>query len=395
VSVWLLIAAFPWLAVPAIVLWRARQSRSLDEEGDTAPPGTPMVSVIIPARNEAHNIERCVRSVLSSRYVPLEVVLVDDHSVDGTADRARSAASGDARLRILAAPPLPDEWFGKQWACWQGVLAARGDVLCFTDADTEHTPDLLPRAVNVLHRRGADLLSVFGRQELGTFWERVVQPQVFFMLAARYGGTERVNQARRVSDKIANGQFLLVRRESYVAIGGHAAVRAKVAEDLALAQRFFAQGRRAVLVLGTRQLTTRMYTSLAEVVRGWMKNIFAGSLDAVPLGRAGRALLPLALLSGPVLTLAPLAVLATRLLWPLPPALALWSGICAVATLLWWVAIYTIFARTILAPTTFTAVAPVYALAFPLGAAVLLYITARALMRGRRVEWKGRAYRAG
>jgi chlorobactene glucosyltransferase len=395
VSVWLLLAALPWLIVPAIVLWRARRSRSLDDENDTLPPGAPTVSVIIPARNEAHNIGRCVRSVLSSRYTPLEVVLVDDHSEDGTADRARLAAAGDDRLRIVPAPALPDDWFGKQWACWQGALVARGTLLCFTDADTVHGPDLLPRAVNALHGRGAHLLSVFGRQELGTFWERVVQPQVFFMLAARYGGTERVNQARRVRDKIANGQLLLVRRDAYAELGGHSAVRAKVAEDLALAQRFFAEGRRSVLVLGTRQLTTRMYTSLGEVVRGWMKNIFAGSRDAVPLGRAGRALLPVLLLAGPVVTLAPLVVLAARLLWPVPPALALWSGLCALGTLVWWVVIYTIFARTILAPPTFNTVAPAYALAFPLGAVVLLYITARALIRGRKVEWKGRAYRAG
>ncbi|HJU66345.1 MAG TPA: glycosyltransferase [Gemmatimonadaceae bacterium] len=394
-SGWLFLAVIPWLILPPLALWRARSSRSLDEESGIVPDDAAMISVIIPARNEAHNIERCLRSVLASTYPALEVVLVDDHSEDGTADRARLAAGTDDRLRILEAPALPNGWFGKQWACSRGALAARGDLLCFTDADTVHAPDLLVRAHNALRARDADLLSVFGRQEVGSFWERVVQPQVFFMLSVRYGGTERVNQSRRVSDKIANGQFLLVRRSAYDSSGGHGAVRAKVAEDLALAQRFFAEGRTAALVLGARQLTTRMYTSLGEVVRGWMKNIFAGSLDAVPLGRAGRALLPLLLLSGPVFTLAPVLVLGSRLVAPLPAALFQWSVIASLATLAWWGVIYTLFARTILAPPSFASVATAYALAFPLGAAVLLYITARALIRGRRVEWKGRAYRAG
>ncbi|MGH7718399.1 MAG: glycosyltransferase family 2 protein, partial [Gemmatimonadaceae bacterium] len=308
-SLWPLLAALPWMVIPAVVLWRARESRSLDDESPDPPACGPLVSVIIPARDEARSIERCARSVLESDYSPLEVVIVDDHSDDGTGDIARRLAREDSRLRVIAAAPLPDGWFGKQWACSCGAALARGAILCFTDADTVHAPDLLPRSVGALQARGAALLSVFGEQELGSFWERVVQPQVFYLLAARYGGAERVNRSPRVTEKIANGQFILVRRDIYESLGGHASVRDKVAEDLALAQRFFAAGGQPVLVAGARQLSTRMYCSLGEIVRGWMKNVFAGSADAVPFGAAGRALLPLALLSAPIATLAPPAVL--------------------------------------------------------------------------------------
>ena len=101
---------------------------------------------------------------------------------------------------------------GKQWACATGAAAATGEILCFADADTTHAPDLLPRAANALRTRGAALLSVAGHQELGTFWEKVVQPQVFAVIAGRYGGGDRVSRARRPVDKIANGQCLLMTR---------------------------------------------------------------------------------------------------------------------------------------------------------------------------------------
>src|SRR6185437_14783611 len=118
----------------------------------------PLVSVIIPARNEARNIERCVRSVLASTYPSLEVIVVDDHSTDATGSIARAMAAHDSRLVVIDAPDLPAGWFGKQWACATGARAARGQLLVFTDADTRHAPDLLSRAVNALRDRDASLL---------------------------------------------------------------------------------------------------------------------------------------------------------------------------------------------------------------------------------------------
>jgi chlorobactene glucosyltransferase len=228
--------ALPWIAFPIFAVWRVGRRTTLDRFPEAAPADGPLVSVIIPARNERRNVERCLRSVLAARYPALEVFLVDDHSEDGTGAIARSIAASDARLRVLESPPLPAGWFGKQWACATGAGAARGDVLLFADADTEQAPDLIARAVSAKRALGADLLSVAGRQELGSFWERLLQPQIFSILLVRFGGTEGVNRARRPEDVIANGQCFLVRRASYDAVGGHAAVRDKVAEDLMLAQ---------------------------------------------------------------------------------------------------------------------------------------------------------------
>lgn len=372
----------PWILPPLITYIRLRRSRSLDDQSVTPPENPPLVTVIVPARNEAHNIARCVTSILSTTYPRLELIVVDDSSTDGTADAARAGAAGDPRLRIVRNTPLPEGWFGKQWACTTGARVARGDILQFTDADTVHASDLVTRSINAMQNTGADLFSIAGAQELGGFWERVIQPQIFTILSMRYGGTESVNQSTRISNKIANGQCIFVTRQSYDAIGGHASVRTSVAEDLMLAQRFFAARKNVVLMVGVKQLSTRMYASLGEIIDGWRKNVFAGGLDAVPFGKVGQSILPLALLMPPLLELLPpLALLLAVLGIPTGSTAMAWAIISTVATLLWWIVVY-VTVRT----------NPLYALAYPLGALVLLYIFFTAVIRGRRVSWKGRTY---
>jgi chlorobactene glucosyltransferase len=384
-----LAAAWPWLVFPAVILWRLRRSRALSEWPAEAPADAPRVTVIIPARNERHNIGACVRSVLSTSYPDLAVVVVDDHSDDGTAEAALEAAAGDARLRVVSAPALAPGWFGKQWACAAGAAATaapapRGEVLCFADADTTHAPDLVGRAVNAMRGLDAGLLSVIGRQELGTFWERVAQPHVLAMLAFRYGGTEHVTRSPRRSDKIANGQCLLVTREAYEAVGTHASVRRAVSEDLVLAQRVFDGGRAVALVTGGPQLATRMYTSLGDLVRGWRKNVYAGGREAIPFGIVGQAVYPLLLLVTPVATLGPPLAAAAGALGLVSAAATAWTAVAAVALLVFWAIGYRKFDLS-----------PLYALTYPLGAAVLLWIVLGAIARGSRVSWKGRNYTVG
>jgi len=372
----------PWIVPSLITYIRLRHSRSLASESDSPPENPPFVTVIVPARNEARNIAQCVTSILSTRYPRLELVVVDDSSTDGTAEVARKAVAGDPRVRIVKNSSLPAGWFGKQWACATGAKVARGEILQFTDADTVHSPDLVTRSINAMQRTGADLFSVAGRQELGGFWEKVVQPQMFTVLSMRYGGTESVNQSARVSNKIANGQCIFVKRTSYEAIGGHGSVRSSVAEDLLLAQRFFGARKSVVLMLGVEQLSTRMYASLSEIITGWRKNVFAGGLDAVPFGKVGLSIFPLALLMPPLLEiLPPLALTLTVLGVGSAGAVMLWALISSAATLLWWIVVYTTIDEN-----------PLYALVYPLGALVLLYIFFTAVIRGRRVSWKGRTY---
>lgn len=379
-------ASLPWVLVPVILALRARGSRWLSEFSAIAPHGAPLVSVVIPARNEAESIERCARSVLRSSYPRLEVIVVDDRSEDGTGEIARRVALDDERLRVISANPLPQGWFGKQWACTQGAAATTGDILCFTDADTQHGDDLMVRSVNGMLDRRADLFSVLGAQEMESFWERLVQPQMFAMLTGRYGSTEVVNRSTRVFDKVANGQFFLVRRAAYLELGGHEIVRGKVAEDLALAQLFFARGKRTMLVAGLDQLSTRMYRSLGALLRGWMKNVYAGGIYALPGGGnlAGRLAAPVLLLAPVAMMLTPPAVLFLSTWVATAPAITAWAAIATGAMLLFWLAVYALHFR----------LPPWYALLFPLGGLVVLYIIVRAVLRGRRVAWKGREYRS-
>jgi chlorobactene glucosyltransferase len=378
-----LIAALPWVVAPIVVAIRRRDSRSLDEFSADPPSDAPLVSVIVPARNEAHGIERCLRSILGTTYPRVEVIAVDDQSTDGTADLASAIARNDPRLLVFTTAPLPRDWFGKQWACATGAAKGKGTLLCFTDADTEHGPDLLARAVNAMRARKADLFSVVGRQEMGTLWEKLVQPQVLTVLEAWYGGTETVNRARQAWRKIAAGQFLMIARAVYDETGGHEAVRHTVAEDLMLAQRFHRLGKRVVFMEALNQLSVRMYTSFRELIGGWGKNVYAGGIHALPPGRFWRITFPFGLLLSPLFNLAPLVVLLVGLSVSAHGAVLLWAIVSTAAVLLMWMVLYDEAKQPML-----------LGVLYPIGSAVTLYIFVSAIARGPRVKWKGRVYHA-
>jgi chlorobactene glucosyltransferase len=376
-----LLWSLPWIVPPIVVIVRSLRSRSLDDTPADTSQNAPLVSVIIPARNEARNIERCVRSVLSTAYPNVEVIVVDDHSSDGTGDIARAIAANDPRLAVIQAPNLPPGWFGKQWACASGARAASGSLLCFTDADTTHAPDLLSRSINELRARHADLITVAGAQAMHGFWERIIQPQLFALLSIRYGGTEHVSRAKRPTDAIANGQFIVVRRGTYSAMGGHELVRDVVAEDMAMAQEWVRGGRRIALLMGRDQLSTHMYSGYREAVSGWRKNIYASGRHAALGGRVGRALYPIILPLIPISALVPPIVLLLCAVGLLSGAWLPWSAIVYAASVGYWALLYLWFGQALW-----------YALLYPLGSLVLLIIAGGAILRGRKVEWKSREY---
>ncbi|MDQ2765953.1 MAG: glycosyltransferase [Gemmatimonadota bacterium] len=375
---------WPWILGPLVMLWRSRGSPSLGDESPDIPAEPTLVSMIIPARNEARNIERCVRSIQRTTWPALELLVVDDRSEDGTGDLVRALAATDARVRVIDGTPVPEGWFGKQWACAQGAREARGSTLIFTDADTAHAPDLVVRTVNAMRARAIDFFTVGGFQELGTFWERAVQPQVFYILAARYGGAGAVNRARRSSDKVANGQYIAFTRAAYDSSGGHEAVKGRAAEDLALGQLVHACGLRSELAMAIDQMSTRMYINLREVVNGWTKNLVMAGREAMPPSPTIRLLAPLLMVIAPLVNIAPIAVLIASAFTELSPSLLMWARVCSASLLVWWIFIYVRAFR----------LSPLYVLSVPLGAAMTIFIIVRATVRGRSIEWKGRRYRA-
>lgn len=375
------LAAAPWFVLPLVLLWRMKDQRTVDEYPVEPPAGASLVSVIVPARNEARNIEPCLRSILATTWPNVEVIVVDDHSTDGTGDIARRIAGGDSRVRVVANPALPDGWFGKQWACHNGALVARGSHLLFTDADTRHGPELLARSMNAAAARGADLFSVAGSQTLGSFWELVVLPHVFGLILMRYGSTERSSRSRDPFQKIANGQFILVTRRAYDAMSGHEAVRSHVAEDLRLAQEWCRRGLSVQIVSDLDRMSTRMYEGLGELVRGWGKNVYAGGRDTISLGPVGRALLrPLFPLPA-LWEIVPALVGVLALAGVASPAAGAWAGLCYGATALFWMVVYSYMRQPL-----------GYALLHPLASMVIFWIFTQAAWRGDVVKWKGREY---
>ncbi len=372
---WLLAA--PWLAMLVIVM-RRHAARRVELAGYPPKFAGPRVAVIVPARNEAANIERCLRSILDAHYDPLEIIVVDDRSTDDTAAIVERLVAEDTtagRLRLVRGVELPAGWFGKPWAIDQGYRAASGALLLFADADTVHAPELIARAVAGLEAERVDLFTVLPRQEMVTFWERLVQPHVFFVLQSRVGDVAVVNRTRTPWNGIANGQFILTTRTAYEAVGTHAAVRHAVAEDMELAQAYVRAGRDIFLVHAEEFMRTRMYRSLREIIAGWSKNLAVGAPQMLPPFPLVRRLLPY------VMWLPALA-------WVGPPAAWLvwhwpWLLAAIAASLVTWIEVY----RREQAPLW-------YALLYPFGAAMVAFIMLRSPWRGgRRIEWRGRVYR--
>lgn len=244
-------------------------------------PGTPgfaeraserrAVSVIIPARNEEHNIARCVRSAAAQNNVE-EIIVVDDQSTDGTSEILGGLQKGVPALRVVRVDELPDGWLGKCYALATGAAAASGDWLLFTDADTEHLPGSLATLLARAETEGIDLLSVSPGQVTETWWEKAVIPRVYVELARRFR-FEDVN-APASPAAAANGQYMLIRREVYERVGGHEAVRNEILEDVALARRVKLKGGRLLFLPGAPWVRTRMYRTFSEMWEGWTKNLY-------------------------------------------------------------------------------------------------------------------------
>jgi glycosyltransferase involved in cell wall biosynthesis len=227
----------------------------------------PQVSVIIPARNEEASLSSCLESLVAQSGVSFEIIVVNDHSTDRTAEIAASYAN----VRVIDAGPLPPGWTGKNNAVTAGVRAARGSWLLFTDADTVHLSGSLARAVAEAEEHHADLLSYSPEQIAVTFWEMAVLPVVFAELARQYPPSEVSDPNSR--EAAANGQYILITREAYDAVGGHASIATSILEDVALARAVKASGRTIRFRYAADAVRTRMYRNFRQLREGWTKNL--------------------------------------------------------------------------------------------------------------------------
>ena len=227
----------------------------------------PVVSVIIPARNEEASLGACLQSLVEQTGLLFEIIVVDDESTD----RTREMAASFPTVKVIPAPAIPPGWSGKNNAVTAGAKPAKGRWLLFTDADTVHRPGSLARSVTEAEQQKAALLSYSPEQEVHGVWEKAVMPVIFAELAATYRPSQVSDP--RSSTAAANGQYLLISREAYEAVGGHAAVATSLLEDLELARRVKKSGRKIFFRYGSDAVRTRMYRSFAQLREGWTKNL--------------------------------------------------------------------------------------------------------------------------
>lgn len=249
-----------------VILHRARKH---------APPDDlPMVSILVPARNEEQNIGRCIRSLLSQDYPTFEVIVLDDQSTDGTQAILSQIAKSQPQLKVLTGSSPPEDQSGKNWACSQLAHHARGDLFFFTDADTVHQPQSLQEMVTALMGEQADLSTGFPRQQVFSWMERLLVP--FFTWASiSFIPLWLAYRIRLQTFTVAVGQMMLFRREAYQKIGGHAALGKAIVDDLMLARKIKAAGMRWRVVRLSDLISCRMYHGGWDAVQGFTKNLFA------------------------------------------------------------------------------------------------------------------------
>jgi Glycosyl transferase family 2 len=379
-----IVLAFCCAIVPALLwvwnmlLYREPQIGSCSETGSCSLPTA--VSVLIPARNEERVIGPSLASLLASRGVEIEIVVLDDASTDRTAEIVRSFAEKDARVRLRTSAPLPGGWNGKQHACYALAQAARSDVLCFLDADVRLAPEALASMNAFLLRSGSDLVSGFPRQETETPLECLLLPLIHFVLLS-YLPLAGMRALPAPGFAAGCGQFLMVRRDAYRKSGGHSEIRATMHDGLLLPQLFRRHGLRTDIADLTYLATCRMYHNASEVWRGLAKNATEGMAAPARILPFTFVLfcgqvLPLLLAISVVITPASYShgarslILAALAASFIPRLLSVWK-----------------YRQSLFS-----------ALLHPLGVTVLLLIQWYALLRkiaGQQVTWKERAYRLG
>ncbi len=349
-----------------------------------APAGGPLISVLIPARNEQQNIQRCVQAVLAQDYPNFEVLVLDDRSTDATPGILAELSKDEPRLAVLFGAELPQGWAGKPHALHQAAKSATGEWLCFVDADTFLAPNALSAALAASHANGADLYTMLTTQLMGTFWEKAIQPLIMTALSVGFS-PRKINDPKR-RDAVANGQFILIKRSVYDAVGGHAAIRNQIVEDKALSEQVKWNGYRLIMADGYAMASTRMYTSLAALWEGWTKNIYLGLKDSPAMLLLGAFGAFLALMAAIFMPLWPLFGLVWYFNGGGAPALL----VLAEALVAWVVLIH---ARAEVARKM--GISGWYAFSTPLGAGVfaaMMFSSTWKVLSGQGIRWKGRTY---
>ena len=351
----------------------------------------PDVSIIVPARNEEASLGDCLESLTAQTGVVFEIIVVDD----GSTDRTHEIAQSFAGVRLISAGPLPAGWTGKNNAVVAGTREATGGWFLFTDADTVHSLGSLARALAEARENKAEMLSYSPEQIAVTFWEMAVLPVVFAELARQYPPRKVCDPASPLA--AANGQYILIRRETYDAVGGHTAIADNLLEDVALARAVKGAGRSLRFRYAADAVRTRMYRSFRQLREGWTKNL--ALLFPNPGWLAVRRLLWWGIAWGfaffPVIAWAAAKVAERFGFVSAEQTFFQWSGLIRSA---WWSALFLVLAMPLfmrLNRANFTWDMEVLGAVFGMPMFSYLLLRSKKAQAGGQVSWKGRAYSIG
>jgi len=364
----------PWLLLAqlALILWNWRVLRR--------PPArlwdrsAPLVSVLVPARNEEETIGRCLAGLLAQDYPNLEIIVLDDCSADATAGIVQAVA--DPRVRLISGEPLPEGWTGKNWACHQLSEVASGGLLCFVDADTVLEPETISAAASGLAEEGAGLVSLLPRAGQCSRAGQTVLPMVTHATLALFP-IAAIHSTKHPVLAAAFGPFILVTRDAYTAAGGHAAHPTDVVDDVRLSRSVKATGRPVRLYTGTDLVETGWYREVGDMWTGFTKNAY-GALDHNPWVASVVLFVLAPLLLSPFLRVV-FGVLEGNI-----PALAVWQLLLLMANR----ALTAVFGRDPLWST------PLHPFTLAFWTATLAWSVVLATT-GREMVWKGRALSTG
>ncbi len=374
----LLLIAFVWLR-RHFDINRAHRDPPLTPEDARGDGPLPRLSMLIAAKDEEANLPRCLETLSAQDYPDLEIIVINDRSADGTPRILDEAAARDPRMRAVHIRELPAGWFGKNNAMREGLTHARGEWLCFSDADCAYeSPALLRAAVRLAQRENIEFLSVLPRLEVNTIWEQIVQPAAGAVMVFWFP-PKLVNSptSRRA---YANGAFMLMTREAYARLGGHESFKATLNEDMHMARQAKKIGLRLRVIRGQTMFRVRMYSGLRQIWRGWSR-IFYGCFGTFPRLLATMGFLLVFSLS-PYISLLAAALAGGEAVRYIPPAAG--AAILAQLSVMWR------FYQISYSP-------PAWAVTYPLGAAICCGMAVNAMTRlfGLTTTWRGTAYRGG
>jgi len=358
--------------------------RFLSAEGNTGLSDHPFLTLIIPARDEEANIERCLSSFINQSYPnnKYKIIVVDDNSSDNTATIVERLQEKNSHVHLVKTTELPQGWTGKNNACRTGIEKAAGEWYCFVDADVTAEKELLERAVHFALIENAGLLSLSPFQELISVPERLLLPGIFLSIASSVNFSH-INDPER-PESMANGQFMLFKKSIYDEIGGHETIKNEVMDDLAFARIVKEGGHRLFFLFADDLARTRMYQGTSQIWQGFSKNL-------VEIMKHESGLTSIAhsikfLLLGWMPALLPLLTLCN-------------TGTCGSGVIYHWAFIIAITATMLMFITCFMALRAlkipfIYIFSFPLGFTMHALITLNCLFKKKvgKVEWKGRTY---